>query len=71
MRGHIRTDSLDIDTALCTACGECVDACPSEVLKVRGPRWLNDRHVHVVKPKECTRCFACMDACPEGAIAKR
>lgn len=71
-RLHIRTEHLDIDTAKCTACGRCVEACAAEVLKVQGIQFLlNDRHIHVVRPKACTGCLACVKACPEGAIVKR
>jgi ferredoxin len=71
MRGYIKTELLDVDTALCTACGACVEACSSSVLKVRGFKLFNDRHVHVVKARDCNGCFACVPACPEGAIRER
>jgi NAD-dependent dihydropyrimidine dehydrogenase PreA subunit len=68
-RGHIKTAYLDIDKAKCTACGSCVEACPFQVLKVVGIKFLiNHRHIHVVKPKECSGCLLCVEACPERAI---
>ena len=70
MRGHIRTDRLDINTALCTGCGSCVEVCQSNALKVHGPKFLNEHHVHAVKSAECTGCLRCVAACPEGAIAR-
>lgn len=71
MRGHITTERVDIDTALCTACGRCVRACSSGVLKVSGPKHLNDRHVRVVRPRDCHGCLSCASACREGAIVQR
>jgi ferredoxin len=66
------TAYVDIDTAKCTACGSCEEACSSSVLKVRGPkRIINHRHIHVVKPEDCTGCLSCAEACPEGAIQER
>jgi NAD-dependent dihydropyrimidine dehydrogenase PreA subunit len=68
-RHHIKTEYLDIDTALCTACGKCIEECPYQVLKVVGIKFLiNHRHIKAAKPKECIGCLSCMEVCPEGAI---
>ena len=66
------THYLIIDTRLCSACGECVSACPRAVLRVCGiQRILNDRHVHVVAPDDCNGCLACVEACASDALAGR
>jgi NAD-dependent dihydropyrimidine dehydrogenase PreA subunit len=70
-RFRFTTDHLVVDTRRCTACGECVEACKRDVLKVRGiQRIFNDRHVHVVKPDACNACMACVSVCPDGALAR-
>jgi len=67
--GHIKTVYLDIDKAKCTACGSCVEACPFQVLKVVGIKFLiNHRHIKAAKPEDCSGCLSCVEACPEGAI---
>jgi len=53
----------------CTACGECVEACSNQVLKVVGIKFIiHHQHINVVKPEDCTGCLSCVEACPEGAI---
>lgn len=53
----------EIDTETCTICGQCVDACSFEVLKLRkkGPM---PRGVG-----ECIICGQCVAVCPEGAVS--
>ncbi len=52
-----------IDREKCTGCGECVNACPVEVLEVK------DEKCEVVKPDECVDCRACEAVCTAGAIS--
>jgi len=66
-RVRFQTEHLDLNTRKCTACGECVKACPRGVLGVRG---FNDKHIHVVKPAECNGCLACVKACTEGVLQR-
>lgn len=48
----------------CSACGICVDACPSGVLEIV-------RDVAVPAHDEnCDGCAACMEECPMGAISE-
>jgi ferredoxin len=47
----------------CTACGTCMDACPSEAIKEGDPKYSIDQ-------EECIECGACVDGCPTGAIVE-
>jgi uncharacterized protein (DUF362 family)/Pyruvate/2-oxoacid:ferredoxin oxidoreductase delta subunit len=50
-----------VDPALCTGCGTCVDQCPVSALT------MND-HLPQVDADTCIRCFCCQEICPEKAI---
>ncbi|MBR2522214.1 MAG: 4Fe-4S binding protein [Coriobacteriales bacterium] len=51
-----------INTDECSACGSCVDVCPSGVLDIV-------REVAtVVNEESCIACGACIEECPMGAI---
>ena len=47
----------------CTACGECVEACPRDILAIE------DGKLVVKDIEECTICRACAQACEEEAIS--
>ena len=49
-----------VDSALCTACGMCAEACPNGAISID--------LAAVVDESLCTGCRACYDACPRGAI---
>ena len=51
-----------VDAEKCTACEECVEACPLEAISV-------PENVAVVDEATCGDCGACVDACPNGAIS--
>jgi len=46
----------------CSACGSCVDVCPSDAISLDGD-------VAVVNEEECNECGACVDECPSEAIS--
>ncbi len=50
------------DSALCSACGDCVEAC------YFGARRLVDGEL-VVEREACYGCGLCLDACPAGCIS--
>lgn len=53
--------AVKVDAEKCTACGSCVDACPSEALKVDGD-------CVVVDADACIDCGVCVDECPTDAL---
>jgi uncharacterized protein (DUF362 family)/Pyruvate/2-oxoacid:ferredoxin oxidoreductase delta subunit len=51
-----------VDPALCTACGTCVDNCAVSALSMRD-------NLPVVDADTCITCFCCQEMCPAKAIA--
>ncbi len=54
--------NVEVDQDKCTGCGECIDACPAQVLE------LVDDKSDPVNIDECLGCETCVETCPEGAI---
>ena len=50
-----------VDETRCTGCGECVEVCPTDAIRL-------ERGMAVIDQAECTECEVCLGACPEGAI---
>lgn len=46
----------------CVGCGVCVDACPSEAIKM-----VDD--IAVIDAEACIDCEACISECPNEAIS--
>lgn len=57
--GYKYLPKLLIDPKRCTACGECVKACPKGVLEIEKGKLVAKREL------ECTLCGDCAKACPE------
>ncbi len=55
-----QTMNLILYSEKCTACGQCIDACPFAVLSLEGDA--------LVVGEGCTLCGACVEICPEGAL---
>jgi NAD-dependent dihydropyrimidine dehydrogenase PreA subunit len=53
-----------IDRDECTACGECEDRCPLDVIYMDE----NEQRPLVKYPYECWHCGSCRQDCPVGAI---
>ena len=43
----------------CTACGACVDECPTDCI--------SEGDIYVIDADECIDCGACADVCPVDA----
>jgi ferredoxin-type protein NapG len=58
--------------ALCTACGDCVEACPHNAIHTLAKHVQPGPHTPVMLPESraCHMCegFPCAAACPEGAL---
>lgn len=53
-----------VDQTKCTACGECVSACPVDAITQ-----LADKDEKAfIDPETCVDCGACVDTCPVAAI---
>lgn len=60
--GGRRPNSLvaAVDTARCTGCGACAEACPMEAITVDATA--------TIETCNCTGCGLCVDECPQEAI---
>jgi NADH-quinone oxidoreductase subunit I len=73
-RGHIELAMLPgQDGHLCVACGTCVRACPSHVIKVQGikPAAMGTAKAGVsflIDFSRCSLCGLCVDVCPMSAL---
>ncbi|HEY5958679.1 MAG TPA: 4Fe-4S dicluster domain-containing protein [Polyangiaceae bacterium] len=61
-RSRRRTMSVKSDPTKCNGCGDCVDACPSDALKVENEKIK-------VNENECSDCGACVDTSEKGALS--
>ncbi|MDI6793768.1 MAG: 4Fe-4S binding protein [bacterium] len=51
-----------VDKEKCDGCGSCVEACPTDAIKV-------ENEVAVISEEECVDCGTCVDECPNEAIS--
>jgi heterodisulfide reductase subunit A2 len=66
-KGYTELDPLVavVDAAACTACGDCLTACPYDAISMTEGA---DRHAAVISPTGCKGCGGCVPLCPENAI---
>ncbi len=55
------TPKITLD--ICTGCGDCVELCPSGVVR------LVNGKATIVNPEDCDYCTDCETFCPPGAIS--
>ncbi len=54
---------IHIDQTECLGCGDCVEVCPREAIRLVGSSAKIDR-------ARCDNCGLCLDVCPSGAIQR-
>jgi len=63
---HVKTKFVRLNTNLCKACWNCVEACPNNVIgKIDLPI---HRHAHISHAEKCKGCKKCVGACSHEAI---
>jgi heterodisulfide reductase subunit A len=69
-KGYAELDPLvaEVDAAACTACRECLSACPYDAIAMAG---LDGRQVAAISETTCKGCGGCVPMCPEDAIDLR
>ncbi len=55
---------IELDAARCTGAADCVQVCPSEVLRLEG----SPAQAVIDHPVACIACAACIVQCPEDAL---
>lgn len=53
---------VKVDEVKCDLCGECVTACPMDVLSTDLGYWEIDK-------SRCSRCYLCLISCPQKALS--
>jgi len=58
---------ITVDVDKCEACGDCVDACPNELMALvedDGKKYA----MFKVDPDDCIGCYSCESSCEQGAV---
>ena len=61
-----KTAYISVDTHLCKACWDCVDACPNGVFRKGNMPF--HKHVMIKDSQNCNGCGTCASICPAQAI---
>jgi len=66
-KGYTELDPLVavVDAAACTACGDCLTACPYDAISMTAA---DGRTFAAISPTGCKGCGGCVPLCPENAI---
>ncbi|MEE9436097.1 MAG: NADH-quinone oxidoreductase subunit I [Candidatus Adiutricales bacterium] len=71
-RGHIELTKMLDEGHFCVACGTCVRACPSDVIKVQGIKSEAGSGktgiLFLIDYSRCSLCGICVDVCPVDAL---
>ncbi len=54
---------LEVDRRKCNRCGQCVEMCPMDVLRLEGGKVPRMRY-----PDDCWYCDVCVSVCPRKAL---
>ncbi|MEW6079472.1 MAG: 4Fe-4S dicluster domain-containing protein [Thermodesulfobacteriota bacterium] len=65
-RKHIKTEFIKLNPKKCEACGECIKACPNNVIGMVDIKI--HKHAHIDSADLCEGCRKCIKACVYGAI---
>ena len=60
--------TLELDSAKCTGCGQCVEVCPHAVFAIQRT---NGRKAQVRDRDSCMECGACAKNCAAQAVTVR
>jgi heterodisulfide reductase subunit A len=68
--GLVRVEAITAvcDERTCSACGNCVEACPFGAIELQQGRFGRAAHVNTA---QCKGCGCCVAACPSGAMQQR
>jgi len=58
---------ITVDVDKCEACGDCVDACPNELMALvedAGKKYAMFKG----DPDDCIGCYSCESSCEQGAV---
>ncbi len=59
---------VTVDVDKCQACGDCIDACPNELMVLaeeNGKKYA----MYEGDPDDCIGCYSCESSCEEGAVS--
>ena len=62
--GQLQRPELKFSASLCNGCGNCIDVCPEEAIKITAGE---EKHIEIDR-KLCTNCGECIGACYTGAL---
>ncbi|MFP3237209.1 MAG: adenylyl-sulfate reductase subunit beta [Vulcanisaeta sp.] len=57
-------------SAKCTGCGDCVNICPSHIMRLTKSGVFGRKAVNI-EPESCWECYNCVKHCPQGAVQIR